>query len=609
MEGHVEWTMPAPLWTSTGDPSVVDNRLKFRTPAILRFATDTFMQDFLNLLSTQPYRLSEFLAAPETWNSPPNEPVPSPQASGLALTLFRARERIVTQLQARGSKVIGQAKNATPVKTLKLFQPSHQRYYLVTTCLVCRALGLPDRRIDAGNLERATFVLRMLQPNAGADPNNPDPRDCTELALSGGAWQVAANPASLIAGEEQKPLSPVSYTEDDSRQRRLLMGVIPVGDRERLLQAKQPNPSGKPALPPLIDSRQMMLKTQVIYPLCTLEDLAKQTVAVAISVAANGQSTTSTITNINNQLQESSWYILLDLARYLETNLNQLWQEIQNNGNGSDLPPALQAILNFLNGTSVNGVTFTQALQQAYAAAAALETVNTTYQGVATGWPNFKFPFYAVTAAAVQYLTPPLDRAALENLIVQALPAVNANPPLPPRTVAQANANPQGPVWFTIRCILERPNCGSLTPPLASEPTAAFQLAAYFDPDAPARPIRIGLPIDTTPSGLRKFDKNTAFVMSDTLCGQVSKLGGMSLGDLVLSVLPFPFHKDLPPGTAQPCAPGGIPGGMVCSFSIPIITIVALILLIIFVKLFDIIFFWMPFFQICLPLPNFTAKD
>src|ERR1700722_4306253 len=104
MEGHVEWTMPAPLWTSTGDPSVSDNRLKFRTPAILRFATDTFMQDFLNLLSTQPYRLPEFVAAPETSNSPPNEPMPPPQASGLSLPLVRARERIVRQLQARGTR-------------------------------------------------------------------------------------------------------------------------------------------------------------------------------------------------------------------------------------------------------------------------------------------------------------------------------------------------------------------------------------------------------------------------------------------------------------------------------------------------------------------------
>jgi hypothetical protein len=92
--------------------------------------------------------------------------------------------------------------------------------------------------------------------------------------------------------------------------------------------------------------------------------------------------------------------------------------------------------------------------------------------------------------------------------------------------------------------------------------------------------------------------------MSDTLCGQVSKMNGMSFADLIMSVLPFPLHKDLNTGDMQPCS-----GGMVCSFSIPIITIVALILLIIFVKLLDIIFFWMPFFQICLPLPNFSAKE
>ena len=79
----------------------------------------------------------------------------------------------------------------------------------------------------------------------------------------------------------------------------------------------------------------------------------------------------------------------------------------------------------------------------------------------------------------------------------------------------------------------------------------------------------------------------------------------MTFAQLILSVLPFPLHSDLPGGSDGPCAGGGL----VCSFSIPIITIVALILLIIFVKLLDIIFFWMPFFQICLPLPNFSAKE
>ena len=52
----------------------------------------------------------------------------------------------------------------------------------------------------------------------------------------------------------------------------------------------------------------------------------------------------------------------------------------------------------------------------------------------------------------------------------------------------------------------------------------------------------------------------------------------------------------------------GLDLGMICSLSIPIITIVALILLFIFVILFDIIFSWIPFFFFCFPVPKFSAK-
>jgi hypothetical protein len=42
--------------------------------------------------------------------------------------------------------------------------------------------------------------------------------------------------------------------------------------------------------------------------------------------------------------------------------------------------------------------------------------------------------------------------------------------------------------------------------------------------------------------------------------------------------------------------------GLLCSFSIPIITICALIVLMIFVGLLNIVFWWMPFLRICLPI-------
>ena len=53
----------------------------------------------------------------------------------------------------------------------------------------------------------------------------------------------------------------------------------------------------------------------------------------------------------------------------------------------------------------------------------------------------------------------------------------------------------------------------------------------------------------------------------------------------------------------------GLDIGMICSFSIPIITICAFILLMIIVQLLNIIFWWLPFFKICLPVPTLKAKS
>jgi hypothetical protein len=613
-EGHVEWTMPAPLWQTVGDPSQTDARLRFRTPVILRFATDTFMQEFLDLLNTDPHSLGDYVAQPETWNAPQNEPVPPVPQSGLMLKLQRARNAAVKRLAATGTPVIGGTQTSSITRQFKLFQPAHGRFYLVSTCLVCRTVGLPDRRIDAGAQERASFVIRLLQPHANADSKQPDPRDCDEFALVSGAWVAPPSPDSLAPGEEQKPLSPASYPEDDGRTRRLMVGLIPVGDRERLLQGTQPNPTGQSPLPVQVDPRQMLLKTSVIGPLKNLEDVANAALAAATEPLSDPAPTPAQqqvmFTRANDQIQQVSWYVLLDLARFFESWIPDFWKAMQANPAAPAASGAQQALWNTLSQTRYLGMSLAQAMLQAYSAAATLESIKTTYQSASpTGWPSFRFAFYTSALSGVQGLTPALSRDSFETLIVNALPATSPSPLPPPRVVAQANANPQGPVWFTIRCVLERPNCGALTPAFLSEPTAAFQMAAYFDPDAPARPIRIGLPIDTTPAGLRKFDKNTAFIMSDTLCGQVNKMSGTSFGDLIMSVLPFPFHKDLDSGGGTPCGSGGLSFGMVCSFSIPIITICALILLIIFVKLFDIIFFWMPFFQICLPLPKLSAKE
>jgi hypothetical protein len=46
----------------------------------------------------------------------------------------------------------------------------------------------------------------------------------------------------------------------------------------------------------------------------------------------------------------------------------------------------------------------------------------------------------------------------------------------------------------------------------------------------------------------------------------------------------------------------------ICSFSLPVITLVAMILLMIMISLLNIIFFWLPWVRICLPFPSIKKE-
>jgi hypothetical protein len=168
------------------------------------------------------------------------------------------------------------------------------------------------------------------------------------------------------------------------------------------------------------------------------------------------------------------------------------------------------------------------------------------------------------------------------------LAALAGSPAPPPAAGAQPavpKLDPSGGVTYRLRCVYRKPRCGPLAKDEVSEPSEEFVLAPFFDPDAPGRPIRITMPVDTSPAGLRKFPKNVAILVSDKLRQQMAAVGDpkAALAGDVAQGPPF----DL---------------GEICSFSIPIITICALIVLMIFIQLLNIIFWWLPFLKICLPL-------
>jgi hypothetical protein len=221
-------------------------------------------------------------------------------------------------------------------------------------------------------------------------------------------------------------------------------------------------------------------------------------------------------------------------------------------------------------------------------------------------------PAFPASLSGAGTLTAQLD--TLVQLVIGAIDPSDTGPtpPLPfavqLRAALDSTKDDDG--WFVIRCAYVRCDCGPVRPTVLSAPSQQFQLASFFDSDAPARPIRIPLPIDTTPAGMRKFNKNTAFMISDVLCGQIQRAKGLGLIDLVMSVLPWPLHKDLDLSGTGACQRNGNSIGMICSLSIPIITICALILLMIIVSLLDLIFRWIPWFIICFPIsiPGLKAK-
>jgi hypothetical protein len=137
---------------------------------------------------------------------------------------------------------------------------------------------------------------------------------------------------------------------------------------------------------------------------------------------------------------------------------------------------------------------------------------------------------------------------------------------------------------YVIRCVYTRDGC----PPVASAASAPFAIAPVHDPDAPARTIRIPMPIDLGLGALRRMKKNVGFVLSKDLNARVQSLAGKKL-------------KDIDEGNVSA---GGSADEEVCSFALPIITLCAMIVLYIFLALLNIVFFWMPLVKICLPIPK-----
>lgn len=672
----VTWQAPRPLWRGTTPFAA--------RPQLLRFASDDFMEQLLATLAEEPARISDRIAKYETWRDPPlavdrkdpivRVPLPAPMKEAKRRRFWRAAPSAPPP--------------AAPAnKPLKLYQPAHQRYYLVAGTLACQIPGLPERAVEGGH-ETVGFVMRRLLSQTGS--TTPDPADLVEYAYvregDDARWQKVAAGTDLAPGEEQLPLFPLQHRDEAGKPRTIWAGMVPAARREEYLgrtvsttavslaagQLAALKPGTPPATPNTTVARTAQLRIEVVEPWKALVRAALKAAQEFITNTPDPEEDATKRANrvrdYNYQYQHQSWLLLLDLRKWIDDRVPRLSAALSATTLPSNLNTAEQAAWRALNTLTSGGPpapagktkapSMRDALLRIRTFEAQLDAATTHYNEgtrTETGWPNFHFqlvglqsppdeasaattdgPYATVLAGGDPFsgtLDPPagdgsviteptdspdagvnvekLDR--FTALLARALPPgdeADAQPiphAMKLRDVLIKTAGDQG--LFVIRMVHMNADCGPLHPPTLSAPSERFRLASFFDPEAPVRPITITLPSDTSPSGLRKHGRGAAFVMSDMLCGQVQRAKGLGFIDLVLQVLPWPFHKDIDVGDGGGCKNNDLEIGMICSLSIPIITLCALILLIIIVFLLDFIFRWVPWFIACFPIPKFKAQS
>lgn len=507
------WRTATPLWESG-----LVTPAALRSPAILRFAGDDFMEQMSQGLTDTAVTFEDLIARRETWRT---HTTPS--------------ERI---------GVIDPG-DEEEMPHLKLYQPAQNRFYLAGANLVCRRAGLPDHRV--GGEERVSMLVRRLDPDRSALGGY------REQAWDGSRWRRLGDDL-IHPDEERLPLVATVHHHPEGR-RRLLTALIPVGAREAYEAAvPRPTPASDDAAP-ASDPRLARLIETVIRPLAELHE-------------ASGASPRD-----EDLIAEVFVFSTLDLADYV--------RRIAGRGDVLDGEAPSHPLTRFLDEAAAGDGDWLAALREVEAARteillgelpAELDVVGLTMSEVRSA--------IRTLAGDVGPSGEPNDWD-LYTVVRDGLPeTVEEVEELVPQPADESGS------LYVVRCLYEKEKC-PIRPEWLSEASETFTMASFFDPDAPGRDIRIAMPFDTSPAGLRKFPRNVSVMLSNELRKQMARVEDIKIGDL----------EDGNLGSGD-----GLDLGMICSLSIPIITIAALILLMIIVSILNIVFWWIPLFKVCIPV-------
>lgn len=506
MSQHYEWLKPHPLWQDDGDDY---SQPAFFQPHLFRYDSDAFVE--------------EFMAAAQMAD-----------ASALAGSVAQPVE---------------------PGQTLKLFQPAHGSFYLVSGSLCCLEPGFPQRQVSLADGESTFFVLRKLIGGVeyGWRSANGVPA----------GWQSVGNSGrELLDHEERLPLYPAA---PDGAGRTLLFGYVPVSSKETYSvgPAALAQLTGQPQNT-LTDPRADELQSRFIDQAAVL---------VGMPLSRQIEPPPAAVTPIRLQM---SVFTLLDLWELLDRPdvLPDVAEALRDDPGATFSGPQAAAKMQLMSFLKTSQWTVGRTLASALGEVASKRSqLNESEADPAALGFGSSYRLDAVL----------FDGDTLRSRFEAAL-AADTRPP-----VELPKIEPGGDATYVLRCVYERPQCEPVQQ-VISRRSESFRLAAFFDRDAPARQVKIPLPSNVGLSDMRRFKKGVTFMVSEPMQRKIAAITGK--------------EKDLlesNPGL-NPEDSGGF--AFICSFSIEIIFIVAFFLLLMFVIILNFVFWWILFFRICLPVPK-----
>lgn len=460
---------------------------------------------------------------------------------------------------------------------LKLMQPVHRTFNIAVLSARCDVFG--DPRLDPAQIESSGLVVRRLgadgplgwmhadgvihgwRPLSQMERQDPSPgyrrplesvghpEVNRQLALLKGVRELL-NPLT----ETTHPLFVAPPDVCAAAGKTILYGLIPVTSSEA---------SENPPLVTAVARQSLIAGLADLFPSFFVSG-SFGNITVAADTLVLGDTTTAntqTLTGMLPMLIDFGAFAETDAANTFIAELNTIQLTIPNPFGGQGHTLGAGTLLK-------NSAHAFQAQQDRTAAAAASANSSTvTAQMIAipvqTTWTLTKEQGTAI-------------RGRLADLLLERRATLFAGE----RRFDARNGRYQLQAFIRLR---QPDGCPPKT--IWSEPSEPYAIAPWYDSSG-VPPVPISLPNPFDRAALKNAKPNVAFAVPSELAAFIQ---ANSPGDI--------FGDGPAKGAA------GVTLDWICSFNIPFITICAFIVLSIFLALLDIVFQWMLFIRICIPIP------